>query len=59
MLECTSEYKDNMHLLGRTLTYDWSANSFYNGCLSETFFKVQSEFSVQNIAKTLSHRQPL
>ena len=57
MLECTTEYKDKIRPAGRALTYDWSTNTFII-VVYQNFFKVQSEFSVQSMAKKLSHRQP-
>ena len=50
-----NEYEDEIHPTGRALTSDWSAVSFYNGCLEE-FFGVQSDFSVQNTTKIFYHR---
>ena len=43
------------HPAGKALTSDWSTNYF----IMVVYEKFQSEFSVQNITKTFSHRQPL
>ena len=41
------------HPVGRTLTTDWSANSFIMAVYENIFFKVKSAFSVQSTTKKI------
>ena len=59
--------QSSMFLKGKICKFVWKVHNvwtsvckeFYNGCLWKSFWKVQTEFSVQRTTKKFSHRQLL